>query len=146
MEDLPDENMTFAHFDYRADNIFFDSENSDNPIIVFDWANLVITGGILDVGYLLGTSLDVNLRRKIEKEMVKFYMKRIEEANVTRDFDFDEVWENYLRSLSFCAWTYPLTFTQLDRSDPRAIELFKEIGNRSFSAIIDNDAASILPS
>ncbi|MHA2326395.1 MAG: phosphotransferase, partial [Promethearchaeota archaeon] len=111
MEDLPDENMTFAHFDYRADNIFFDSENSDNPIIVFDWANLVITGGILDVGYLLGTSLDVNLRRKIEKEMVKFYMKRIEEANVTRDFDFDEVWENYLRSLSFCAWTYPLTFT-----------------------------------
>lgn len=146
MEDLPDKNMTLTHFDYRADNIFFDSENSENPLIIFDWANIVITGGVLDVGYLLGASIKVDLRRKIEKDMINLYVKRLEENGITIDDDFDEIWRNYLKSLSFCAWTYPLGFAQLNRGDPRAIELFEEIGNRSFSAITDNDATSIFPS
>ncbi|MHA2050743.1 MAG: phosphotransferase [Promethearchaeota archaeon] len=145
MEDIPDENMTIVHFDYRAENMFFDSENSENPIIVFDWANMIISGGILDVGYLLGASISVDLRRKIEEEIIKLYLKRLEKKGITLDLDFDEIWRDYLKSLVFCAWTYPLGFAQLDRSDPRAIELFEEIGNRNFSAIIDNDATSIFP-
>jgi len=146
MEDIPDENMTLTHFDYRSDNLFFDTENSENPVIILDWANIVITGGVLDVGYLLGASIGVDLRRQIEKEMIKVYLKRLEENGITLDMDFDEIWRNYLKALVFCAWSYPLGFALLDRSDPRAIELFEEIGNRNFSAIIDNDATSILPS
>ena len=100
----------------------------------------------MDIGYLLGASINVNLRRKIEKEMIELYMKRIEENGIIIDEDFDEVWKNYLKSLVFCAWVYPLGFAQLDRSDTRAVELFEEMGNRYFSAIIDNDATSVLPS
>jgi hypothetical protein len=146
MEDIPDENMTLTHFDYRADNIFFDSENSENPIIILDWANIVITGGVLDVGYILGGSIKVDLRRQIEEEMIKLYMKLIEEKGITTGIDFDEGWRHYLKALMFCAWTYPLGFTQLDRGNPRAIELFEELGNRYYSAITDNDATKILPS
>ncbi len=146
MENVPDDNMTLTHFDYRADNIFFDSENSENPIITFDWANIVITGGGLDVGYLLGGSITVDLRRQIEKEMVKLYMKLIEESGITIGLDFDELWKDYLKALLFNAWPYPLGFSQLDRSNPRAVKLFEEMGKRYYSAIIDNDATSILPS
>ena len=78
--------------------------------------------------------------------MIKLYVKRIEEKGISLEQDFDEIWKNYLKSLVFCAWVYPLGFTQLNRSDPRAIELFEEMGNRYFSAISDNDATSVLPS
>jgi len=146
LNNVTDENLTIIHFDYKADNMFFDPENSENPIIIFDWASSLISAGLVDIGYLLGGSIKIDLRRQIEKEMIKLYLKRLEENRITIDMDFDEVWENYLSSLMFYAWGPPLGFTQLDISDPRATELFKESANRFFRAIIDNDATSVLPS
>jgi len=145
LNNVTDENLTIIHFDYKADNMFFDSENSENPIIIFDWGSSLISAGLVDIGYLLGGSIKVDLRRQIEKEMIKLYLKRLEENRITIDMDFDEVWENYLSSLMFYAWGPPLVFAQLDISDPRALELFKESTNRFFRAIIDNDATCVLP-
>ncbi|HEC39034.1 hypothetical protein LCGC14_2036770 [marine sediment metagenome] len=145
LDNVPEENLTIVHFDYRADNMFFDYENSENPLITIDWGGALVSGGILDVAYLLGSSIKIDLRRKIEKEMLNLYLKRLEENGIT-GIDFDYLWEYYLRSLMVYAWLPPVSFTQLDRSDPRAIELGKAFHNRLFGAILDNDATSILPS
>ncbi|KKK45077.1 hypothetical protein LCGC14_1506850 [marine sediment metagenome] len=145
MNDVPDDNLSIAHFDYRADNMFFDSGNSDNPLIVIDWSSPLVTRSILDVAYLLGTSIEIDLRRKIEKEMLKLYIKRLEEKGIT-SYDFDMAWYDYLKSLMVYAYLPPLGYTQLDMSDPRAIELGKAIDNRLFGAIIENDATSVFPS
>jgi hypothetical protein len=145
VNDVPDENLTIVHFDYRADNMFFDSENSENPLIIFDWGGALISGGILDIAYLLAGSIKIDLRRKIEKEMIELYVKRIEENMITIDMDFDEIWESYLRALFFYSWLPPVGFAQLDLSDPRGIELLKEGMDRFFGAILDNDATSVLP-
>ncbi len=146
LNNVKDENLTIVHLDYKSDNMFFDSENSENPLIICDWANTLISAGLVDIGYLLGGSIKVDLRQQIEEEMIKLYIKRIEENGITIDTDFDEVWENYLISLMFYAWGPPLVFAQLDTRDPKAFEIFKESTNRFFRAIIDNDATSILPS
>ncbi len=145
MDSIPEENLTIIHMDYRADNMFFDSENSKNPIITFDWGGATVTGGIVDVAYLLGFSIKIDLRRLNEKKIIKLYLKRLEENGIT-GIDFDYAWENYLKALMFCAWVLPVGFTQLDRTDPRAIKLDKASKNRLFGAIIENDATSILPS
>ena len=145
IESVPDENLTIAHFDFRADNIFFDFENQENPIIVIDWGSAVVNGGMLDIAYLLGGSIKIELRRKIESEMIKFYMKRLEEKGIT-GFDFDEAWDFYLRSLMCYAYLPVLGFTQLDWSDPRGVELGELIVKRHFTAIIDNDATTAFPS
>jgi hypothetical protein len=145
LDDVPEENLTIIHMDYRADNMFFDSENSENPIIIIDWGGATVSGGIVDVAYLLGASLKLDLRRKIENEMLKLYLKQLEKNGIT-GIDFDYLWEYYLRSLMSYMWLPPTSFTRLDRSDPRAIELDKAFYNRLFGAIIDNDATSVLPS
>ena len=145
INDVRYENLTFAHFDYRADNMFFDSENSENPIITIDWGSLLVSRGIQDVTYLLALSIKIDLRRQIEKEMIRLYLKRLEENGIT-SFDFDMAWDDYLRSLMGYSFLSPLGFTQLDKSDPRAIELGKANATRLFGAIIDNDATSIFPS
>ncbi len=145
MDDVPDENLSIAHFDYRADNIFFDSENSENPVIIIDWGSALVSRSILDVAYLLGTSIKIDLRQKIEEEMIRFYINRLEENGIT-SYDFDMAWYDYLKSLMIYAYLPPLGFTQLDMSDPRAIELGKAYSSRLFGAIIENDAMSIFPS
>jgi aminoglycoside/choline kinase family phosphotransferase len=141
---VPDENLTIVHFDYRADNMFFDSENSENPVITIDWQLPLISGGILDVAYLLSGSIKIDLRRKIETEIIKLYLKQLEENGIT-GLDFDTAWDAYLRSLMAYAYLPPLSFTRLDGSDPRAIELGKAHFNRLYGAIIDNDATSLFP-
>jgi len=145
LDNVPENNLTLIHLDYRADNMFFDSENSKNPLIIIDWGGTVINGGIVDVAYLLGASLKVELRRKIEKEMLELYLNRLEENGIV-SMDFDELWEYYLRALMSYMWLPPLAFTQLDMSDPRGIALYKEFANRLFLANIDNDSTSVLPS
>ena len=140
-----DDNLTIAHYDYRADNMFFDTENSENPIITIDWTSPVVTGGIQDIAYLLGTSIEIDLRRKIEKEMIRFYLKRLEENGIT-SYDFDMASHDYLRILIFYAYLSPLGYVKGDLSDPRGSELFKVIANRIYGAIIDNDATSVFPS
>jgi hypothetical protein len=143
LESIPDENLTLIHMDYRADNIFFDSENKENPLITIDWGGAIVGGGIIDVAYLLGSSLKVELRRKIENEMIKLYLNQLEKNGVAR-LDFDYVWENYLKALMSYMWLPPLAFTQLDMSDPRAIDLFSTFTSRLFCANIDNDTTSVL--
>jgi hypothetical protein len=145
VNDIPDDNLTIAHFDFRVDNLFFDFENKENPLIVIDWGSAIVNGGILDIAYLLGESLKIDLRRKVEKKMVKHYIKRLEEKGIT-GFDFDYSWNFYLRSLMCYAYIPVLGYSELDRSDPRAMELFNTLTKRQFTAIIDNDATSVCPS
>lgn len=139
-----DDNLTITHYDYRADNMFFDAENRENPIITIDWTSPVVTTGILDIAYLLTTSLEIGLRQKVEKEMIRFYLKRLEDNGIT-SYDFDMAEHDYLRSLIFYAYLPPLGVTKGDLSDPRGFELFKVNTNRIYRAIIDNDATSIFP-
>lgn len=143
--DIPDDNMTIIHFDFRVDNLFFDYDNRENPILMIDWGSAVVNGGILDIGYLLSESVEIDLRRKIEKDMVKHYIKQLEKKGIT-GFDFDFAWENYLKALMCYAYIPAIGYAQLDRSDPRAMKLFEVITKRQFQAIVDNDATSICPS
>ncbi|MFX0165466.1 MAG: phosphotransferase [Promethearchaeota archaeon] len=145
LNNVPDENLTIVHFDYRADNMFFDPESSKKPIITYDWGGSLVSMGILDIAYFLSGSIKIDLRRQIEKEMINLYLNRLEENGIT-GIDFDYIWELYLRALISYTWLPPLSFTQLDLSDPRGIELLKEGMDRYFGAIIDNDATSVLPS
>lgn len=101
-------------------------ENTENPLIVFDWGLAVVNGGILDIAYLLAQSVPINLRRKIEKDMVKYFMKQLEQKGIT-GFDFDFAWENYLKALMCFAYIPVLGYAQLDRSDPRAMKIFEII-------------------
>ncbi|MHA2035738.1 MAG: phosphotransferase [Promethearchaeota archaeon] len=143
--DIPDDNMTISHFDFRVDNLFFDYDNKENPILIIDWGSTVVNGGLLDIGYLLSESVEIDLRRKIEKDMIKHYIKQLEKKGIT-GIDFDFAWENYLKALMCYAWIPAIAYSQLDRSDPRAVKLFEINTKRQFQAIIDNDATGICPS
>ncbi|MFW9880674.1 MAG: phosphotransferase [Candidatus Thorarchaeota archaeon] len=142
---IPEQKLTISHFDLRAENIFFDSKDDKNPVIILDWGTAVISVGILDIAYLLAGSLKIDLRRKIEKEMIKLYLKRLEENGIV-GLDFDFIWEYYLRSLLCYIYLPTLTFTLLNKSVQRTFEMQTITIKRFFTAMIDNDAIDVCPS
>jgi hypothetical protein len=84
------------------------------------------------------------VRRRIEKDILRLYNTRLVQAGVS-GYSEDECWSDYLRGLLIFTIILVLAFSSLDMSDPRGTELLRVGLDRWFTAIIDNDATSILP-
>lgn len=140
----PDDHLSISHFDFRADNFFFDSENRDNPVIIFDWGSANRNRGVIDLSYLLGGSIAIELRRKIEKDIIRLYHDRLSEKGIS-GYSFDECWIDYLKGTLIFAYIPVLAFASLDMSDERGMKLGKILTNRHFATIVDNDATSVFP-
>ncbi|MFX1457601.1 MAG: phosphotransferase [Promethearchaeota archaeon] len=140
----PDHNLTITHYDLRAENIFFDDKNTEDPIILIDWGTAIVSTGIMDIAYLLTGSVKPKLRRKIEKEIILFYMNQLEE-NGLKIPDFEWFWKYFLLSTLRFFYLVPLSAVELE-IDPNTIELVNKTAKRMTSIILDNDAISICPS
>ena len=139
-----DDHLTIAHFDFRVDNLFFDSGNREKPVIVFDWGSTNINRGVIDLSYLLGGSLEVDLRREIEKDIVRLYHDRLQEKGIS-GYSWDECWQDYLKGTLIYAYIPVLAYATLDTSNPRGQLLAPLLTTRHFTTIVDNDATSLLP-
>jgi hypothetical protein len=145
IETTPNNHLTIAHFDFRADNLFFDFGNKEDLIIVFDWQAANVNRGVIDLSYLLGGSISADIRRKSEKEILRLYHQRLIDRGV-RGYSSDECWADYLKGTLVYAYIPVLAYSQLDISDDRAKKLATMLTQRHFGTIVENSAASILPS
>jgi len=143
-EAAPNDNLTITHFDFRGDNLFFDEASKDDPVVVFDWQASAIYRGPLDIAYLMGGSVSVELRHKVEREMLDVYYRRLLEKGV-KGYPFEECQRDYLGGLLVYAYIPVLAYSRLDITSDRAKQLARLMTQRHFSAIVDNDATSILP-
>lgn len=144
VEDAPNDNLTIRHTDMRSDNMFFDWDTPDNPLIVFDWGMVSIGRGTGDLAFLLGFSLSTDMRRKIEKEMIDLYYQSLLNKGVS-GYPFDEFWTDYRKALLRFTTIPVIAYAKLDHSDSRSTKLLNVALNRWFSSIIDNDATRVLP-
>ncbi len=144
MENAAEDKLTILHFDLRADNVFFDWDTPEDPLIVFDWGLAYIGRGVFDISFTLGFSLATELRRQIEKDIVRLYYDHLLDNGVS-GYTFNECWADYLRGLLLKTITTLATFSTVDHSDPRAKKLVNTTVNRWFSAVVDNEATSLLP-
>lgn len=144
IDTAPDDHLTIAHFDFRVDNLFFDSNNRERPVIVFDWQASNINRGVIDLSYLLGGSIPIELRRDIEEEIIRLYHNRLQEKGIS-GYSWDECWEDYLKGTLIFAYIPVLAYASLDTGDARGKQLASLLTTRHFTTIVDNDATSLLP-
>ena len=62
-----------------------------------------------------------------------------------RDYSFDDCFEDYRTAALWCVM-YPVAMGGGMANNERALQIAAELSNRSFSTILDLDAASLLPS
>ena len=79
-----------------------------------------------------------------EKELVHLYHERICNNGVT-EYTFDECWTDYLKGFLILAITPIGAFSNKSKRGGREELLKRQTLHRWFTAILDNDATSILP-
>jgi len=127
---------TLVHFDYRADNLFFDSDGS---VAVIDWQAISRGGGAADVGYLLGQNLESAVRREHEADLLRTYHGELQ-ANGVADYDYDQFFEDYRVGLIY-GWIIPVfAVGTLDSSSERAMALWTSVIERVQDAIFQHNA------
>lgn len=131
---------TLVHFDYRADNLFFDDDGS---VVVIDWQSISKGGGAADVGYLLGQNLDNGIRREHENDLLRTYHSTLE-ANGVTGYEFDQFFQDYRVGLMY-GWVIPVfAVGSLDSSSERAMQLWTSVIERVQDAIFQHGAQEFI--
>ena len=83
------------------------------------------------------------MRKRIEKQLVEFYVEKLREAGVT-DYSFEQCWSDYRRMVLGCL-IYPITVCgTLDLANERGQALAECMLERNLSAISDLGSAELL--
>lgn len=121
--------FALMHGDHRLDNLLFDPHDRARPVTVVDWQTLAVRNPLADISYLLGTSLEPEVRRDVEHEIVADYHRALVDLGVEH-YDLETCFADYCaqtpHSLLLCVLGSMLTI-QTDRGD----DMFMAMMDRS---------------
>jgi hypothetical protein len=136
------EHRTLWHGDFRLDNLLFDAQDGRTPIAVVDWQSVAAAPGIIDVSYLLGTSLTETDRATHERALVGEYHQRLTALGVT-GYDFGTCWQEY-RTHSLYGLVLCIAVSLGVASTERGDAMFGAMARRAAAQIIANDSFAAL--
>lgn len=89
---------TLIHGDSHAGNLYFDGDEAG----FFDWQVVQVGPGLRDVSYFLVSSLDTELRRARERELLELYLATLAEGGVG-GLELADAWEQH-RVFALYTW------------------------------------------
>jgi hypothetical protein len=129
---------TLVHFDFRADNLFFDDDGS---LVVIDWQTISEGGAVADIGYFLSQNLSTEDRRAHEADLLRAYHDALV-ANGVDDYSYEQLVADYPVGID-CGWIIPvLAVGSLDFTSERAVTLWTSVVERAQNALIDHGFGS----
>ena len=135
--------LTLIHGDYRADNMFFDDSNGQEPVAI-DWQGCGIGSGPYDVAYFLATCVSTEDRRRIERETLAEYHEIIC-GRGAKNFSFEDCWRSYRQNMLGILLLIILGCGGLDLSNEQLRTLTRKVLQRVLTAIDDLDVVDCLP-
>ncbi|MEO0794793.1 MAG: oxidoreductase family protein [Verrucomicrobiota bacterium] len=134
---------TIVHYDLREDNMLFGEPETDEEIVVVDWAVCVRGCGAYDVARLMGGSETPSQRRGHQIEILKTWHDALV-ANGVDDYSFEEALYHFrICAMSFCS--IPVYFHRYAEMGGRAPKLLEVIAQRAFESVLELEATSVLP-
>ena len=131
---------TVTHGDYRADNIFFDT---DGKVVLLDFQLTGVGTGSYDLAYFVTQSLLPEVAAENEKALFDRYVAGIIAAGVP-EAETARLWEDYRLAALFCL-AYPIVASRgMDLSDQRQYDLVASMSRRCARAIDALDLRDLL--
>jgi Ecdysteroid kinase-like family len=127
--------QTLIHGDVRLDNVMFGSGPDQHPVMLIDWQALMVSNPAHDLSYMLTQSLDVEVRRTHEAELVEYYHRALLKHGVP-NYTLDQCFDDYDVGMLFL-FSYPLIIGGFCDMTPRAVQLAEAILLRSSTALSD---------
>jgi len=129
---------TLAHQDFRVENVMFGATGSEH-VVVIDWQGIGRGPGAYDLSYILGGSMEPELRRTHEQELVSAYHNRLVECGIT-DYSMEQLRDDYGHAhLMGGLATSILTGGAMDLSNERGKTLVATMARRHGIAAVDHD-------
>lgn len=124
---------TLVHQDLRLDNLLW---GNDGAWLV-DWQTLAWTTPAWDLAFYLGSALEPEPRRAVERELVRRHVDALHERGVT-GWDHDTAWQEHRRLSGsvLLAMVAALGFVQ---PTERGFEMFASLVQRGAQHAIDHD-------
>ena len=136
MEPPQPEPYTLVHGDLRSDNIFFSPESpSDEPTII-DWQTAGIGQPMTDIARWLTQSIDIELRRQHETDLLKLYHERLS-ANGVENYSYQKMLQEYEINLVVTLLMFSMSMDEIEQTSDRAAPLFHAMYSRLDAALID---------
>ncbi len=136
------DHRTLWHGDFRLDNLLFDAQGGATPIAVIDWQSVAAAPGVIDVSYLLGTSLTEGDRAAHERGLVDEYHRRLVSRGVT-GYELEQCRREYrAHALYGLILTIPVSLgvESTDRGD----FMFGAMAGRAAQQVVENDSFDAL--
>ena len=80
LDGLSEGNLTLTHYDYRVENMFFSSDESE--VAVIDWQLIGALRAGWDLAYLIGTNIPSEQRRANEQQYIDLYLDCMRDRGV----------------------------------------------------------------
>jgi hypothetical protein len=136
--------LTLCHGDYRLDNFFFGPAKENSSLVVFDWQTLIRAQGTLDLSYFIIWSLEPELRRKVEKDLLHKYCAELKKHGVV-GYSPEQCFHNYQITLYDLILMRQVRMIAVsDVSSDRAQALFSVLLARTSEAIVDYPIVNLI--
>ncbi len=132
---------TFTHTDCRAENYLFGGPDGDDATTVIDFQLSTRHVGMWDVTNLLAGSMDPDLRRAHEFELISFYVDQVRAAGI--DYTVDQAMKEY-RICLLQQTTAQVITSDLEGGNERGAALLEQLHLRPVLAAMDNDVHTVL--
>ena len=133
--------QTFVHGDVRLDNVMFGT-GDQHPVMLVDWQAVMVSNPAHDLSYMLSQSLDVEVRRAHEAELVEYYHAALLRNGVT-DYSLEQCYDDYDVGVLFLL-SYPLIIGGFCDMTPRAVQLAEAVLERSSATVSDRNLLRLL--
>lgn len=137
------ERFGLVHGDYRLDNLMFTPGGGRGEVAALDWQTLTLALPARDLAFLVTTSLEPDVRRAVERDLVAAYHQGLLEHGVPETYDLQACWDDYV----FAMLQAPLIIvfgcaygTRTERGD----RMFATMATRACTAMRDLAALDLL--
>ena len=141
--DYPLGMRTFVHGDYRAENLLFAGDGA-GELSIIDWQASGLGGALYDMSYFLSGSLPIEMRRRLEKELLAAYHAELRRAGV-QHYSVEDCWNGYRNSMLANLLPVVAAWGSLDTTDERMATALRATTERIMTALDDVEAHEFLP-
>jgi hypothetical protein len=130
------------HRDYRLDNLLIDATRQPPRVSVVDWQGMRTGRPLNDVALCLAGSLDPEVRRAVEADILRDYHAALQAAGVA-GFSFEICWEEYRRA-AFAGFGLTVVAAVAVAATARGDLMFTAMAHRYARHALDVDAQEFL--
>jgi hypothetical protein len=132
-----------VHGDFRLDNLLFGAPESERALTVVDWQTVGWGGAVTDAAYFLGGGLQVEDRRRHERELLGVYHEALLDQGVD-SLTWELCWQEYRRH-AFAGVLMSIIAPMLVERTERGDQMFMTMLARHSQHALDLAAEELLP-